>query len=169
MTNDTIGQTVRAFREQPEEAMGNPLVGARSEGPQALIEARPSIKKGHKQLIAEANAEVETWSLDKAVAAVGKPDVVFVDIREPEELARHGTLPAAERAPRGMLEFYADPASPYHRPVFASGKTLLLYCASAGRSALAAKSLKEMGLTNVAHIAGGFQAWLAGNHPVETR
>lgn len=127
------------------------------------------MNKGYKQLIAEASAEVETWPLDKAVAALGKSDVVFVDIREPEELARHGALPGAERAPRGMLEFYADPESPHHRPVFASGKTLLLYCASAGRSALAAKALKNMGLTNVAHVAGGFEAWVAGNHPVEAK
>jgi rhodanese-related sulfurtransferase len=126
------------------------------------------MKKGCKQLIAEANAEVETWPLDRAAAAVGKPDVVFIDIREPEELAG-GALPGAERAPRGMLEFYADPESPYHRPVFASGKTLLLYCASSGRSALAAKALKDMGLTNVAHIAGGFKAWVAGHHPVEKK
>ena len=126
------------------------------------------MKKGYKQLVAEANAEVETWPLDRAVAAMGKPDVVFVDVREPDELAREGALPGAERAPRGMLEFYADPESPFHRPVFASGKTLLLYCATAGRSALAAKALKDLGLTNVAHIAGGFKAWVAANNPVET-
>jgi len=126
------------------------------------------MKKGYKQLVAEANAEVETWPLDRAVAAMGKPDVVFVDVREPDELAREGALPGAERAPRGMLEFYADPESPFHRPVFASGKTLLLYCATAGRSALAAKALKDLGLTNVAHIDGGFKAWVAANNPVET-
>lgn len=126
------------------------------------------MKKGYKQLVAEANAEIETWPLDRAVAAMGKPDVVFVDVREPDELAREGALPGAERAPRGMLEFYADPESPFHRPVFASGKTLLLYCATAGRSALAAKALKDLGLTNVAHIDGGFKAWVAANNPVET-
>jgi len=76
-------------------------------------------------------------------------------------------IPGAEPAPRGMLEFYADPESPYHKPVFASGKTLLLYCASAGRSALAARTLEEMGLEKVAHVAGGFRAWLAANGPAE--
>lgn len=125
------------------------------------------MKKGFKQLIAEANAEVKTWTVADARAAVGKPDVVFVDIREPEELARDGKLPGAEPAPRGMLEFYVDPESPYHRPVFASGKTIVLYCQSAGRSALAAKALQDMGLDNVAHMAGGIKAWLAENGPVE--
>jgi rhodanese-related sulfurtransferase len=76
-------------------------------------------------------------------------------------------LVAEATAPRGRLEFYADPESPYHQPVFASGKTLLLYCASAGRSALAAKTLHEMGLANVAHVGGGFKAWMAAGGPIE--
>lgn len=126
-----------------------------------------AMKKGFKQLVSEANAEVKTWTTADAIAAVGKGDVQFIDIREPEELARDGKIPGAEAAPRGMLEFYADPESPYHKPYFASGKTLLLYCASAGRSALAAKTLKDMGLENVAHVGGGFKAWTAANGPVE--
>ena len=125
------------------------------------------MKKGFRQLVAEANAEVETWSTGDALAAVGRPDVAFIDIREPEELARDGQVPGASAAPRGMLEFYADPESPYHEPVFSSGKTLLLYCASAGRSALAAKTLHDMGLEKVAHIGGGFKAWLAAGGPIE--
>jgi rhodanese-related sulfurtransferase len=123
--------------------------------------------KSAKQLVTEANAEVETWPLDKAAGAVGRPDVAFVDIREAEEIARDGAIPGAERAPRGLLEFYADPESPYHKPVFSSGKTLLLYCASGGRSALAARTLKDMGISRVAHVAGGFKAWAAGGHPVD--
>ena len=127
------------------------------------------MKTGSKQLVAEANAEVETWTTADAMAAVGKPDIAFIDIREPEELARDGHVPGADAAPRGMLEFYADPESPYHKPVFSSGKTLLLYCASAGRSALAAKTLKDMGLENVAHVVGGFKAWMAAGGPIEKR
>jgi rhodanese-related sulfurtransferase len=127
------------------------------------------MKKGFKQLIAEANAEVKTWTVADAIAAVGKPDVVFVDIREPEEGVKNGAVPGSEAAPRGMLEFYADPESPYHKPAFASGKTILLYCASAGRSALAAKTLQDMGLTNVAHVGGGFNAWVAASGPVEKK
>ena len=125
--------------------------------------------KGSKELVAEANAEVHTWTTVEAIAAVGRPDVAFIDIREPEERARDGQIPGADPAPRGMLEFYADPESPYHKPVFSSGKTLLLYCASAGRSALAAKSLKDMGLAKVAHVGGGFKAWVAANGPVEKK
>jgi rhodanese-related sulfurtransferase len=127
------------------------------------------MKKGFKQLIADANSEVKTWTTADAIAAVGRGDVAFIDIREPDELARDGIIPGAESAPRGMIEFYADPESPYHKPVFSSGKTLVLYCASAGRSALAAKTLKDMGLDNVAHVAGGFKAWTAANGPVEKK
>ena len=127
------------------------------------------MKLGYKQLVADANAAVKTWTVADAMAAVGKGDVAFIDIREPDELARDGVIPGAEAAPRGMLEFYADPESPYHKPVFSSGKTLLLYCASAGRSALAAKTLKDMGLDNVAHVGGGFKAWVAASGPVEKK
>src|SRR4029450_12673632 len=109
------------------------------------------MKKGFQQLVAEANASVETWSTGDALAAVGRTDVAFIDVREPEELARDGHVPGASAAPRRLPEFSADPSSPSHPPVFASGKPLLLYCASAGRSALAAKTLHEMGLPNVAH------------------
>ena len=126
-----------------------------------------SMRKGFRQMVSEANAEVQTWSVADALAALGRPDVAFVDIREPEERTRDGMIPGAEPAPRGMLEFYADPESPYHKAVFASGKTLLLYCASAGRSALAARTLKDMGLEKVAHLAGGFKAWLAANGPAQ--
>lgn len=127
------------------------------------------MKKGYKSLVAEANAEIKTWTVDEALSKVRSSDVAFIDIREPDELARDGTIPGAEPAPRGMLEFYADPESPYHKPVFSSGKTLVLYCASAGRSALATKTLKDMGLDNVAHVGGGFKAWVAANGPVEKK
>jgi rhodanese-related sulfurtransferase len=127
------------------------------------------MKKGYKQLVAEANSEVTTWTVADAVGAVGRADVVFVDIREPEELARDGKIPGAELAPRGMLEFYVDPESPYHKPAFSSGKTILLYCASAGRSALAAKTLRDMGLDGVAHIGGGFKAWVTANGPIDKK
>ncbi len=125
------------------------------------------MKKGFKQMVAEANGEVQTWTVADAMAALGRADVAFVDVREPDERARDGVIPGAEAAPRGMLEFYADPESPYHKAVFTSGKTILLYCASAGRSALAARTLREMGLEKVAHLAGGFKAWMAAHGPAE--
>jgi rhodanese-related sulfurtransferase len=127
------------------------------------------MKNGFKQLLAEANSQVKTWTVADAVAALGKDNVAFIDIREPEELARDGMIPGAEHSPRGMLEFHVDPESPYHKPVFASGKTILLYCASAGRSALAAKTLQDMGLENVAHVGGGFKAWVAAGGSVQKK
>ena len=125
------------------------------------------MKKGFQHLVDEANAEITTWTTQDAIAAVGNPDIVFIDLCEAHELAETGQVPAAVAAPRGMLEFYADPESPFHMPVFASGKLLLLYCGSSRRSALAAKTLQDMGMTNVAHVAGGFKSWLKANGPVE--
>lgn len=125
------------------------------------------VTKGFKQLVAEANAAVETIPTGQAQGALSDPETVFIDIRDLPELERDGKIPGAVHASRGMLEFYADPESPYHRDVFASGKRLLLYCASGGRSALAAQRLREMGLTNVAHIGGGLRAWKEASGPVE--
>jgi rhodanese-related sulfurtransferase len=126
------------------------------------------MKKGYKQLLAEANAAVETVPAAEAVKRLNADDIVFIDLRDLPELERDGKIPGAIHASRGMLEFHADPESPYHKDVFASGKTLLLYCASGGRSALAARRLQEMGLTHVAHVGGGLKAWKEANGPVET-
>lgn len=127
-----------------------------------------ALTKGYKDLLAEANARIETVSLEQARAwfDAGDPDVVFVDIRDPRELERDGMIPGALHAPRGMLEFWVDPESPYHKPVFASGKRFVLYCASAWRSALATDTLRGMGLAPIAHLAGGFKAWKEAGHPV---
>ena len=124
------------------------------------------LKKGYKDLIAEAQAAIETVPMAQAIAAHGDPDTVFVDLRDPRELEREGMIPGAFHAPRGMLEFWVDPDSPYHKPIFASGKRFLLYCQSAWRSALATKALAEMGLERVAHVEGGFSAWKAAGGPV---
>ncbi len=94
-------------------------------------------------------------------------DVVFIDIRDLPELEQAGKIPGAIHASRGMLEFFADPESPYHKDVFVSGKKLLLYCASGGRSALAAQRLQEMGLNSVAHVGGGIKAWKDAGGPVQ--
>ena len=111
------------------------------------------------EMVAEANAAVGTLSVEDAKQLVGKNDVVFVDVREGGELAMQGKIPGAIHAPRGMLEFYADPSAPYHKPELGSGKRLVVYCASGGRSALAAKTLKDMGIDDVANMIGGFTAW----------
>ncbi len=124
------------------------------------------LKKGVKQLVAEANAEVETVPVAGAAALLDDPGVQFVDIRDVRELEREGMVPGAFHAPRGMLEFWVDPDSPYHKDVFASGKKFVLYCQSAWRSALATKALQDMGLEPVAHVEGGFRAWKEAGHPV---
>jgi rhodanese-related sulfurtransferase len=124
------------------------------------------LKKGIKELVAEANAEVETVSAGDALKLKDDPNVLFVDIRDIRELDRDGRIPGAMHAPRGMLEFWVDPESPYHKPVFASGKRFVLYCASGWRSALATQQLQRMGLAPVSHLEGGFTAWRNAGLPV---
>lgn len=125
------------------------------------------LKKGCKALVAEALAQIETVPTAAAISAHGDQDIVFVDLRDPRELEREGVIPGAFHATRGMIEFWVDPESPYHKPIFASGKRFVLYCASGWRSALTAKTLTEMGLDRVAHIEGGFAGWKAAGGPVE--
>lgn len=117
------------------------------------------LKSSIKQMVAEANAEIATVPVAEARAMISRDDVVFVDLRDPRELERDGKIPGAFHCPRGMLEFWVDPESPYHKPVFSSGKRFVFYCASAWRSALSTKTVQDMGLPNVAHLGGGFTAW----------
>ena len=119
------------------------------------------------ELIAEANAAVDRIGADEAQKLVGNPDVVFLDVREPQELETQGKVPGAVHIPRGLLEFQADPASPSHRPELSAGKQVIVYCASGGRSALAAKTLKEMGVTRATNLLGGFNGWRETGGPVE--
>ena len=123
--------------------------------------------KKSAELVAEANAAVGTLSVEEAQALVGRPDVQFVDVRDLAELTKNGWIPGAVHASRGLIEFYADPASPAHKPELASGKRLILYCGSGGRSALAAKTLNDMGLENVTNLIGGFTAWSQAGGPIE--
>lgn len=125
-----------------------------------------ALKKNCKQLVAEANQKIRTIPLQEAIKRHGDSDVVFVDIRDVRELQREGMIPGAIHAPRGMLEFWVDPESPYYKDVFGSGKAFYFYCASAWRSALATLSVQEMGLEPVAHIEGGFSAWKKAGGPV---
>jgi rhodanese-related sulfurtransferase len=125
------------------------------------------IKKGYKALLAEANAEIETLTPTDAVALQGRDDVVFVDLRDPREQDREGRMPGAFSCTRGMLEFWIDPESPYHKPIFAEDKRFVFFCAGGWRSALAAKTAQDMGLEKVAHIEGGFGAWRTAGGPVE--
>ena len=127
------------------------------------------IKKGIRELCAEAEEVVETWSAEEAQGQLDDEGVVFVDIRDIRELWRDGTIPGAVHAPRGMLEAWVDPESPYARDVFQSGKRFLFFCAGGLRSVLAARSVQEMGLSPVCHMAGGFGAWKEGGFPVEAK
>ncbi len=124
------------------------------------------VSKGFKQMVAEANAAIETISVEDAMALHGSDDVIFFDVREGGEWAK-GRVAGSAHAPRGFLEFIVDPEGPMHIPALASDKKLVLYCASGGRSALAAKTLQDMGLANVCHVAGGFNAWAEAGGPTE--
>lgn len=125
------------------------------------------MKKGYKALLEEANAVIETVPVDQARQLHGDDGVVFVDLRDPREIQREGRIPGSFSCPRGMLEFWIDPDSPYAKPVFQEPKRFLFYCASGWRSALAAKTAQEMGLDKVAHVGGGFTAWKNGGGAVE--
>lgn len=120
-----------------------------------------------KQMVAEANTVITTISTQDAIKLVASNDHVIVDIRDYRELKRTGKIPGAFSCPRGMLEFWIDPASPYHKEIFNQDKTYIFYCASAWRSALSAKVAQEMGLKPVAHIEGGFSAWEKASGPIE--
>jgi rhodanese-related sulfurtransferase len=126
-----------------------------------------AITRGYKALLEEANAAIETLSADEAIALAGDEGVVLVDLRDIRELQREGRVPGAIHAPRGMLEFWIDPESPYFKEVFAEPKRFVFFCAAGWRSALATKTVQDMGLSPVAHIEGGFGAWKAAGGPVE--
>ncbi|KLK89527.1 rhodanese [Microvirga vignae] len=126
-----------------------------------------TITRGYKTLLEEASAKIQTLPTQEAMALHGREDVVFVDLRDPRELEREGRIPGAVHCPRGMLEFWIDPESPYHKPVFAQDKTFVFFCAAGWRSALSAATAQDMGLKPVAHIEGGFTAWKKAGGPVE--
>ncbi|MEZ0171388.1 rhodanese-like domain-containing protein [Microvirga sp. TS319] len=126
-----------------------------------------TITRGYKTLLDEASAKIETLPIQEAIALHGREDVVFVDLRDPRELEREGRMPGAVHCPRGMLEFWIDPESPYHKPVFNQDKTFVFFCAAGWRSALSAATAQDMGLKPVAHVEGGFTAWKDAGGPVE--
>ncbi len=126
------------------------------------------ITKGFQALVDEAMEEVKTYPVESVKARLSDPKVQIVDIRDVRELAA-GTIPGALHAPRGMLEFWVDPASPYHKPVFADeSREFILFCGAGWRSALATKTLQDMGMRNVAHIDGGYAEWQKQGGPTET-
>jgi rhodanese-related sulfurtransferase len=118
-------------------------------------------------LVAEAKERVENLTVDQVAEEIERGDALVVDLRESGEREEHGAIPGAVHAPRGMLEFWADPTCSYHRPEFDPSRRLILHCAGGGRSALAADTLQHMGYANVAHLDGGFNAWKAADRPTE--
>jgi rhodanese-related sulfurtransferase len=125
------------------------------------------MRNGYKALLAEAEAEIQTVPVEQALALQGDAGTVFVDLRDPREIQREGRIPGSFSCPRGMLEFWIDPDSPYAKPIFQEAKRFVFYCASGWRSALAAKTAQDMGLENVAHVGGGYTAWRGAGGPTE--
>lgn len=125
--------------------------------------------KTTKEMVAEANTVVRHAPAADLLALAGAPDVTFVDLRDVRELEREGMIPGAFHCPRGMLEFWIDPESPYAKPQFQSGGRFVFYCASGWRSALSARAAQEMGLDGVSHIEDGFSGWKAASGPVAER
>ena len=128
-----------------------------------------AITRGYQQLVAEAEKEIETIDVAGALGLLGGDDVVFVDLRDIRELWREGFIPGAFHCPRGMLEFWIDPECIYYKDIFACGKKFLFYCNLGWRSALAAQVSQRMGLTPVAHLGGGFDAWKKAGGPVASK
>jgi rhodanese-related sulfurtransferase len=126
-----------------------------------------TITRSVLDMVAEANAQVRVLSPEEAKDMLGRDDVAFIDVRDIRELAKTGRIPGAHHVPRGMLEFWIDPQSPYHKPLFEADKTYVFYCAGGWRSALSAKAAQDMGLGPVAHIDGGFGAWAQKGFPIE--
>lgn len=128
-----------------------------------------ALVKGVRQMVAEAEAKIRKLSVDEALAKHGDPNVVFVDLRDVRELERDGMIAGAFHAPRGMLEFWVDPESPYYKEIFGSGKEFVFYCAAAWRSALATATVQDMGLPRVCHLEGGFTEWKKRGGPIAQR
>ena len=127
------------------------------------------MRKTAHSMVEEATAAIRTYSVEEAIDLHGREDVQFIDIRDVRELERDGVIPGAFHAPRGMLEFWACPESKHHKDVFAGGKHLVLFCAAGWRSALATKTLQDMGVPKVAHIDGGFGAWKSAGAPTAVK
>ena len=127
------------------------------------------MKKGFRALVDDAMAQVKTYTVAEAQAKLGDPKVQFVDVRDVRELEREGIIPGAFPAPRGMIEFWVDPESPYFKPVFGEDKEFIFFCAAGWRSALTTRTVQDMGLPHVAHIEGGFSAWKAAGAPTAVK
>jgi len=129
-----------------------------------MTESQP---KAAAEMVAAAKGRIENLTPEQVASEVDAEDVILIDIREDDERVQNGVIPNSVSAPRGMLEFWADPTSAYHREEFDPARRTILYCASGGRSALATDTLQRMGYENAAHLDGGIKAWKEGGHSVE--
>jgi rhodanese-related sulfurtransferase len=143
-------------RQRPNGRFRDPILG------QEVAMAKTSA-----DLVEEAKQRVQNLTVDQVAVEIEQGDALLVDLREPSERQEQGAIPGAVHAPRGMLEFWADPTSAYHRTEFDPNRRVIVHCAGGGRSALAADTLQQMGYANVAHLDGGFNAWKTANRPVE--
>ena len=125
------------------------------------------LRKHSKDLVGEAKSQIQNLTPDQVEQELQNPDVVLIDIRDSEERQQNGSIPGAIHVTRGMLEFRADPSTPYHNEALQPDRRIILHCASGGRSALAAKTLKEMGYADVAHLEGGLNAWKESGRATE--
>ena len=123
-------------------------------------------EKSAMDLVKEAKQQIENLTVEQVQQELASGNATLIDIRESEELTQQGKIEGSTHAPRGMLEFYADPSLPYHKPEFDKEKRLIVHCASGGRSALAVSTLQQMGYTNIAHLDGGLKAWKEAGLPV---
>jgi len=162
--------------QEPDQQLGKPSpsfeAGERGQGNgvrrcSTVATKRGTVGKSAAELVAEAKGRVENLSVDEVAAEMSTGDAVLVDLREPEELTTNGKIPGSVNVPRGMLEFRADPTSPYHQEPFDPSRRVIVHCASGGRSALAAATLQDMGYQRVAHLEGGFTAWKDAGRPTE--
>lgn len=126
------------------------------------------MKIGYRQLLDKANAEITTLGTSEVRDLADRGEIQLIDLRDRRELERDGRIPGAFHCPRGMLEFWIDPESPYHKPIFAEPRRFVFYCASGCRSALATQTAQDIGLSPVAHLGGGYAAWREAGYPVET-
>jgi rhodanese-related sulfurtransferase len=125
-----------------------------------------TLTTGYKALLADAEARIKAYTVQQVREKLADPRVQLVDLRDVRELEREGMIPGAFHAPRGMIEFWIDPESPYFKPVFGEDREFIFFCAAGWRSALTTDTVQRMGLTPVAHMSGGFSAWKAAGAPV---
>ena len=127
------------------------------------------LKVGYRELIEQAETEIKCLTVPDAVDLAQKEKVEFIDIRDIRETKKEGEIPGSVHAPRGMLEFWVDPESPYHRKLFSAEKIFIFYCTLGWRSALATKTVQDMGMQKVCHLVGGFKEWRRSGHPIQKR